>query len=69
MTDQVDMTLMARRLRLDMARRLEESLTKQALDRLIPKELLPTIKRWAEANDCLLREAIARLIERGLAKD
>jgi hypothetical protein len=28
MTDQVDMTLMARRLRLDMARRLEETLTK-----------------------------------------
>jgi hypothetical protein len=46
MADQVDMTLMARRLRLDMARRLEESLTKQALDRLIPKELLPKIKRW-----------------------
>lgn len=66
MTDQVDWTLMERRLRLDIARQMEEMLTRQALDHLIPKELLTQIKTWAKANDCLLREAIACLIERGL---
>ena len=66
MTDRVDLVLMERRLHLDVARQLEETLTRQALDRLIPKELLPRIRKWANANDCLLREAVARLIERGL---
>jgi hypothetical protein len=46
----------------------QEALTRQAIERLIPKELLPKIEEWGEANGCRREDAIARLVERGLGE-
>jgi hypothetical protein len=47
-------------------KKAKEAFDKQAIETLIPKDLQPRLKRWAKANDCSLKEAVARLVEHGL---
>jgi len=42
---------------------------RRAIGTLIPRQMQPTLKKWAKANNCSLEEAIVRLIERGLASN
>jgi hypothetical protein len=40
---------------------------KRAIEIVVPKELMPQLKKWAKANDCSLKEAIGRLLAIAIA--
>ena len=48
---------------------IHEFKIRRAIDSLIPREMQPTVKKWAKANNCSLEAAIVRLIEWSLASD